>query len=171
MKRIIFIALLLIISMGSFAQENTISGGLGIGLSYPLITSLGGFRTYERDFNEALTVCINASGQWYWLSSMLVWMLFGFNGEINIFEYAFDAQARFYPFEEKFYIAAGIGYGDFMALWPCLVITPEIGWKFDRGFTINSSFRIRGECFIPLNKIDSEKVFNIVFLWGIGYTF
>jgi hypothetical protein len=93
-----------------------------------------------------------------------------FDGRIDIFGYAFDAQARFYPFGEEFNIAAGTGYGDFMASWPCLVITPEISWKFDRGFTVNSTFRIRGEYFIPLNKINSEyKIFNIVFLWGIGY--
>jgi hypothetical protein len=70
-KRII-IALLLAISMGIFAQENTISGGVELGLGYPLITGIGGFITYELDILEKLSMRINASGQWYWLSSMLL---------------------------------------------------------------------------------------------------
>jgi hypothetical protein len=149
-KLIIGIVLFAVIVTGAFAQKkNTVSVGVGTGISIPFILYTEFLGSYEREIIPQFSVGLNVAGQWYPMA--LIAVALNSDDFKNLSGYLIDVQAHWYPFAKTFHVDAGLGFSDYLMSMPCLVVTPGLGWRFKFGESgVNLNLILRQEYFFPL---------------------
>ena len=185
MKRL-FIILVIIVAVtgGAFAQRNMVSGGLGVGISYPCFIECEVFASYEFAIVPQLSVGVSVALQEYPFAvwGMVIQEIIGGEKTIkDIYSPVAVGQIHWYPWAERFHIDLGVGYSNYLLSMHTIISALGVGWRFDAGepggFFFNVGVRV--EIFTPVGdsiiKTDDGKNFspiNVPVIWlGLGCRF
>ena len=185
MKKIIIAVIILLVAVsGGFAQDNTVYGGVGLGVGIPCIIDGEVFISYEHSIIPQLSVGGSVAFQMYPLATFAMVfddLLGGEDVVESIFTPIIEAQVHWYPFEGSFHVDLGLGYANYLSSMDTFLIAPGLGWLFDfgepGGFVVNIG--LRTEFFIPFgdsiikkdNGDDLIPVNYLTFRLGLGYRF